>query len=437
MRHEVIVLGAGPAGSAVARRLASSGIRVALVGAAQRPGLEGVSDRSRALLAEESVDSDALQGPLPRRGHWGGRIVEGREWLVERACLAEALVQRAALAGADAHRTAATEVTRVADAWCVSTGAGETLRAPVLVEARGRRGPALRGPLLLAVGRRYRRGRCGARETRIEPADFGWCWWVERDDDLWVQMVARPGRGHPSGWAAAAARQIPGLARVLEGATPLGEPSACAAHARYGLNRRELAAEPKFRPWRVGDAAVALDPLSGQGIHQALKSARLVATAILSVMNGGDAALAERFVTERHEEDFERGVRIASEFYGQNAEQGGFWAQTAEAYGALRALRGRAGAAARRIERRPALVDGRIVEREVVISDAHPRGVLQVAGVPLAELVRHLDENRGATPTSVSRCLGRPDRAVAAAMHWLDQAGSSQGKDAPENHPGG
>jgi len=74
MRPEVLVLGAGPAGSVLARRLACSGVRVALLGAAQRPGLEGVSDRSRALLAEENIESGAslLQGPFIRRGRWAG-----------------------------------------------------------------------------------------------------------------------------------------------------------------------------------------------------------------------------------------------------------------------------------------------------------------------------------------------------------------------------
>ncbi len=316
MRHEVVVLGAGPAGCVVARRLAASGVRVALIGAAQRPGLEGISDRSRALLAEEGVERDGelLQGPVIRSGRWADRLVEGREWLVERARLASSLRERAISAGAEVRAAAVTGVARASDEWRVVTRDGDMLTAPVLIEARGRRGPARRGPLLLAVGQAFRRQRRGVVGTRIEPADFGWCWWVERDDELWVQIVARPGRSRPDGWAAAAARQIPGLSRALNGATPKGEPSACAAHARFGLDRRSGAPEPGLRPWRVGDAAVALDPLSGQGIYQALKSAKSVATAILSVMNGGDAALAERFVIERHEEDFQRGVRVACEF---------------------------------------------------------------------------------------------------------------------------
>jgi flavin-dependent dehydrogenase len=382
--HEVLVLGAGPAGSAVARRLASSGVRVALVGAAQRPGLEGISDRSLALLAEEGIEvgDGLLSGPVIRRGRWGGRDVAGREWLADRVRLAQALRERAVRAGVEARSSTVTGVRRDGDAWRVSTREGETLTAPVLVEARGRRGPARHGPPLLAFGQRYRRRRDGAGETRIESADFGWCWWVEREDDLWVQIVARPGRIHPAGWAAAAARRIPGLARALDGATPEGKPSACTAYARLGLDGRTAVPEPGLCPWRVGDAAVALDPLSGQGIYQSLKSARLVANAILSVMNGGDAALAERFVIERHEEDFERGLRAAAEFYGQNVAQGEFWAQTAKAYETSSALQQRVGAGGPRVECRPTLIDGRLVERDAIVSGAHPRDARQVSNHP-------------------------------------------------------
>lgn len=334
MTHEVIVLGAGPAGSAVARRLAASGIRVALVGMTPRAGWEGVSDRSRMLLAEEGIEhgGDLMTGPLVRRGRWADRLVEGREWLVERARLASSLRERAVSAGAEVRAATVTSVARASDEWRVVTRDGGLLTAPVLIEARGRRGPARRGPLLLAVGQAFRLHRRGVIGTRIEPADFGWCWWAERDDELWLQVVAQPGRSRPDGWVAAAAGQIRDLSRALSGATPQGEPSACAAHARFGLERRNGGAKPWHRPWRVGDAAVALDPLSGQGIYQALKSAKLVATAILSVFNGGNAALAERFVIERHEQDFLRGVRVAAEFYGQNAAYGDFWAHTAKAY---------------------------------------------------------------------------------------------------------
>lgn len=429
MSHDVLVLGAGPAGSVLARRLAAAGVRVALLGAAHRPGLEGISDRTLALLAEEDMVTGAplLQGPVVRHGRWAGRVVEGREWLADRALLAEALRDRAVRAGADARRVVVTRVDRGKSACRLSTRDGEVLCAPLLIDARGRRGKALRGPLLLAMGQRYRCHRGGPAGTRIECIDFGWCWWARQDGELWIQIVARPGQHHPSAWTTAAARQIPELAQLLEHATPVGEPVACAAHARLGLDGNGEPM-PEARPWLTGDSAVSLDPLSGQGIYQAIKSARLVATAILSIMNGGDAQLARRFVVERHREDFERGVSLAAQFYRLNAVHGDFWLRTAKAYEALTAATGRTGSKVQGIKRRPVLINGRIVERDVLVTAAHPRGVWQVSGVPLVELVRHLEANPGAAPKSAARHLGHPDRAIAAAMHWLARV--------PEHPPG-
>src|SRR6185312_12304921 len=87
--------------------------------------------------------------------------------------------------------------------------------------------------------------------------------------------------------------------------------------------------------WRVGDAAFALDPLSGQGVFEALRGARLAATAILSVLAGGEALPAHRFITLRHEDAWARGVRAAAGFYRENAGRGAFWSDTAAAYEAL------------------------------------------------------------------------------------------------------
>ena len=336
--HDVIVCGAGPAGAAAARRLAAAGARVALVGGATRPGWEGLSARSRALLAEEGLDqaSDISAGPFARRGVWADRPVDGIEWLAERSRVADALCAAARSAGADHRRDTVMHASRVRDCRRVSLRGGEVLEAPMLIDARGRRGRQRRGPLLLALGQSLRRvGRGGATAaaevsgTGIGVADFGWCWWAEHEQALWVQVIARPGVGHPAGWMAAAAAQIPALARALEGASICGPAVARPAHARRGA----LGGDPSW--WPVGDCAMALDPLSGQGIYEALRGARLVAAAIQSVWNGADALAAHRFVEQRYAAAWLRGVRAAMDFYRENGARGAFWRDTAAAYAAL------------------------------------------------------------------------------------------------------
>jgi menaquinone-9 beta-reductase len=191
------------------------------------------------------------------------------------------------------------------------------------------------------------------------------------------------------------------------------------AHARLGLKARDANACDAAR-WRVGDAALALDPLSGQGVYEALRGARLVATAVISVIRGGDSQPAQRFVAERQEESWISGVRTAAGFYRENADRGAFWSETAAAYERLLPS---AAPGAPRVERRPVLSGGRFVERDVIVTSQHPRGVWHVADVPLVSLKGYLDSAEHATVTGAAAAVDRPVAAVASAIYWLQQTG--------------
>ena len=176
--------------------------------------------------------------------------------------------------------------------------------------------------------------------------------------------------------------------------------------------------------WRVGDAALALDPLSGQGVYEALRGARLVATAVHSVMCGGDATPAHRFVAERQDESWTGGVRTAAGFYRENAALGAFWAETAAAYERLLPNAVSAAAlAAPRVERRPVLAGGLFQERDVIVTPQHPRGVWHLADVPLVSLKEYLESADHATVSGAAEAVDRPAAAVASAIHWLQQTG--------------
>ena len=76
-----------------------------------------------------------------------------------------------------------------------------------------------------------------------------------------------------------------------------------------------------------------------------------------------------------------------------------------------------------RIERRPVLDRGRIVEREVMITAENPRGLWHVEGVPLVALKAYLDAAEHATVAGAAMALGRPQTAVTSAIHWLQKTG--------------
>jgi hypothetical protein len=226
--------------------------------------------------------------------------------------------------------------------------------------------------------------------------------------------------GPPAAWIAAAAAQIPALARALDGCEPDGGLIARPAHARLGRNADRGLETCDATRWRIGDAALALDPLSGQGVYEALRGARLVATAVQSVMRGGDAAPAHRFVAERQEESWISGVRTAGSFYRENAARSTFWSKTAAAYECLLPC---AAPVAPRVERRPVLCGGLFQERDVIVTSQHPRGVWHLADVPLVSLKGYLESAEHATVTGAAAAVGRPAAAVASAIHWLQETG--------------
>ena len=69
------------------------------------------------------------------------------------------------------------------------------------------------------------------------------------------------------------------------------------------------------------------------------------------------------------------------------------------------------------------LCGGRILERDVIVTPQHPRGVWHVADVPLVSLKGYLESAEHATVSGAAAAVERPAAAVASAIHWLQQTG--------------
>ncbi len=332
MSVDVVVVGGGPAGCIAARRLAAQGARVVLYAGATIPGREGVSHRARELLEDEDPDTamQALCGPVARGGQWGnGRAVVGSEWLVDRTALATGLRRAALAAGVELRSGIVNRIEQRALGVGVESLAAGPCQARLLIDARGRRAPARRGPVLAATGQAFVTHAPVQSGTAIYPFAQGWCWLITEPGTAWVQLTGTV-RAIRSGTLLGAARaQIAPLAGALQGALPSGPATIRPAHASLGQR------SPNLARWRVGDAAFAPDPLSGQGIYEAVRGARLIATAVDSVLRGGDVALAQRFAAERQHTAWRRHLAIAADLYSENAARGRFWSATADAYRAL------------------------------------------------------------------------------------------------------
>ncbi len=312
---DVVIAGAGPAGAAAALCLARRGSSVALVDplldVAVRVG-ETLPPITRELLTRLGVwERFAGAGHRPAyaiRSAWGSAEPvdhdhiyhpHGLGWHVDRRAFDRMLVDAAVDAGARLIRGTVSYAARSGDEWTIE--ARElVLSARYVVDATGRaariarRLGARRRALdrLVGVIARLPPERTTADAegvTLVEAVPDGW-WYSARtpddhlllaymtDADLWVRAVRRRDT-----FAAALERAPFTLAR-LRGAPdgPLRVVAAGSAVLCPAAGRGWLAA---------GDAAMAVDPLSGNGVCVALRSGVRVAAAILAERESDETAI--------------------------------------------------------------------------------------------------------------------------------------------------
>jgi geranylgeranyl reductase family protein len=287
-RFDAIVVGAGPAGSATAIRLARGGATVLLADRARFPrdkpcggGLTGRAMRELPVdvspVVEDVVRTVELR--LRYRKRFERRSEVPLVLMTQRRRLDAFLVEQAAAAGADFRDGVTVEGLTIGPDGAELTVGGSRVSASAIVGADGVNGKlaraagiggasvygiALEGNGPLAPGQRGR----ATVELGVVPGGYGWVF--PKGDH------ANYGVG---GWASEGPRLREHLRRLcdvhgadLGGLTDL--------HGRR-LPFRRTRTVRRGPVLLVGDAAGLVDPLSGDGIYEALVSARLAAAATL------------------------------------------------------------------------------------------------------------------------------------------------------------
>jgi len=293
-RYDVLVVGAGPAGSATAIHLARTGASVLLVDKARFPrdkpcggGLTGRALRHVPCAVDPVVEH--VVDRLVVRAGYAMKVtrtsVERLVDMTQRRRLDLHLAEQAVAAGADFRDGVAMTDIEVDGDGVSARLAGSPVRASFLVGANGAngvvakaaglgagivRGVALEGNVPWNVLERSPYARTAWVELGTVPGGYGWVFPKGDHANLGV-----------GGWLTEGSKLRAHLDRLARAHRV--DPSALENVRGHRLPMRELGAPAaRGRVLLVGDAAGLVDPLSGDGMYEAFVSARLAAEAIVA-----------------------------------------------------------------------------------------------------------------------------------------------------------
>ena len=319
---DVLIAGAGPAGSALAAALARSGARVIVLEAARHPRPKAcaeyaspriVEELSRIGLGPDEWQADAV--PLV-----GMRLIAGERsamityadrrgarhaWGLDRTRFDAQLAAHAARLGAEL-----VERTRLVSLEMD----GSRVTGAVARTADGERRRIEAGLVVGADGVRSTVARLAGVERPVRfPRRLGLVAHYAGDPELVDHGEMHVGRGYYVGLAPLPDGQLNvGMALPMDGRTPAADRFATAIAGLPAVSGR-LAGRERLSSIRgaspighrvadvagpgwllVGDAAGFVDPFTGEGIHRALRSARAAAAAIGTGADPGRAYRRER-----------------------------------------------------------------------------------------------------------------------------------------------
>jgi flavin-dependent dehydrogenase len=364
-RIDVIILGGGPAGSATALALARSGLSALIVERTQydvpRIG-ETLPPAIKPLLVSldvwESFLRDAHASSPAVQSAWGSDELYsldhiynpyGPGWHVDRARFDQMLASRAGDAGVSVLTKAEllSCLNDSIDNWQIEISCNDRknhVEARFVVDATGRSSffAGRRGIRRIAVDHLV--GVVGIVKTvnpetaceystLIEASEEGW-WYSARLPDARLvlsymtdaDLYAKGQRQNPDYWSLMLKQTIHTRSRISGFDLSAWCPRVVSANS-------SRLAQTADRNWlAVGDAAIAFDPLAGQGIYKAIESGLLGAKVIKEHLSGnGSTSSAIGDYVEARNRDFTQYLHLRHVFYARENRwpQSLFWQRRA------------------------------------------------------------------------------------------------------------
>ena len=457
LETEVCVVGAGPAGSTIAARMAQLGHQVILiekssfprphVGEAMTPTVWPLLDLIGARSAVEAVDRVSSTGARVRWVDGKQRFVpppRGRPgFTIDRARFDQVLLEIARSAGAAIMQPAqVSSVERDGPGWRIElSGSSHSgyVCAKFLVDAGGR-GSRLGGkrirtsPRTIALDGLWSFDQVESLQTQLDTGPEGWYWGAVLPGNRYRAMAfIDPGllRRHRIAKAELESFYVHLLSRTrvltaINGARIEG--SVIARDATCYFDPESI----DNTSIKVGEAAYAIDPLSSSGVQKALQTALSGSMAVNTILEGGDQAAAVAFYLDNQRRSVVQHTEWAAERYRAHRQyrEAAFWLHRArppirisgshhgskvQTYrgGPVRATAGL------RIARSACAVGDHVEMRETICHPGLSRPVGFVNGIDLIPLlVRANVFNESGAAEAIPR-VWTPLRHELAAVSWL------------------
>ncbi|TKB52786.1 hypothetical protein FCL42_15875 [Ferrimonas aestuarii] len=317
---DIAVIGAGPAGTVAAAILARCHVNVVIVDplelSTHKVG-ESVPSAMAALLSATDFDGLDECHHMPISGSetlWCDERLSqdaftqpgGMGWRLDRCRFEQQLLTKAMAAGANAHQGRLQAATRQSEQWQLTLDDGQRLQAAFVIDASGRNGALVRllgverqttSPLMAAwsLSEAVKDGHAAVGKTLIESDETGWWYGAQLPSRKWLAIY------HTHMPQAKRLRQTDGLWRSQLSDTALisqfidpslFDPSALTlSDARGGYLKQAYG-----DGWAAcGDAALSFDPISSQGIFNAMATAHQLATTYLNAQPQEDGLQWQRY----------------------------------------------------------------------------------------------------------------------------------------------
>jgi geranylgeranyl reductase family protein len=322
IRETIAVVGGGPAGAFAAEQLTGAGRKIILFDeklAWEKPCGGGLTDKAitrwpflRDAQAERNWISDCeLISPSGRKVSFQ---LDRQIAIFSRKVLNKLLLDRAREAGAEVHRARVLKIERSGKRWTIET-ASKTFAADFVVLATGARNSFRSqfsqafGPenFMVAVGY-YIPGTNSTVRIKFLKQLHGYIWVFPRSDHFSVGICGNMEGGSTATMRRVLEDSLPELGLSLDGAQFY-------AHIIPALTPKALQSSFAGNSWAlIGDAAGFVDRITGEGIYYTLRSAELLANALL---HGAPENYSES-VRRDFLPELDHAARVTNRFYSGN-----------------------------------------------------------------------------------------------------------------------